>query len=1048
MSEITINSFVIDTYRKGGSTATVRIYADESFLTSQEEWIVHSRPKTKEFYKSVSCTVSGSNLTVAQFILDSTTNALTGNNPTYTACIYDENGRFVEYLFRNYQVPHNLSPASPIDYSDLVQYNEDAPAHQPGVTYTQAEVNNLFNTIPQLDDSEIWDEIRQTKYLQSYASLSAAITSIGSVTPTELRVTQQCAISANTTIPANIHITFGGNGSFTVASGYTLTISSAGRMGVKKYFYGDGSTVFAKNATGGEFRLEWWTGISDGTSNYSAAIAQVITSMTTSTGSVCKVGPGVWKLDSVTIPSGCFIEGAGRTTNITSGTVFKPYSTSAIDVFTFATGALYAGLRNCTVTTDGTVSTSSRAVVLPTNATTSFGVQLQNVHLHATLASSTVFELNDGGSNFEAVALSMRDVLVTVPVTGIGIKTESINTSLKADNLVFSTARGGTDFYVSALGWLEIDGLDARGPGSAVGTFADRDAGESITATISNGGTSLTLAGGIFTENDIGQKIVSSGQTFYITGLTSTTVATVTPAASPAITAQDAVIYRYTPDTTTLASTVFNVVGDHNTFEVNGFADEGFQYFGIFNASTNVSPMVFNAMTIQSLIDIKAACVLAFNGCALRSQLFTDDAGITGSLFFNQCSWDKTSIFNTGTTVELTTATPWGVHDGDSKIYTDTSFHEGIQQQHFETRVNFIDRRDGAATPIAGFGSSSNSDQPAVRIGRWNNYTKDFDHYYDINRDAAVDGYLDFAGNQAFPNRGYRFNANVCAVTFRGTILTPTQIAANQNDYVPSDSSLLIRLSSDASRNITGMAFTDTQKAGEMHILYNVGSFNITLVNQSGLSAAAYRFQNDTDTDHLLRPFEAAFCIYDSTTSRWRVSKWNISGVSSNGTTLTVGLIIAGTSADFSSNLSVNGTTTLENALTVKATAAINDVATFSDAVRCTSPTAGMGYYTGAGGTVTQGTSRTTGVTLNKVCGAITLFSAAGSATPASFVVTNSTVAATDTVIVNQKSGTDVYIVSVSAVSAGSFRITSYTTGGTTVEQPVFNFSVIKAVTS
>lgn len=108
--------------------------------------------------------------------------------------------------------------------------------------------------------------------------------------------------------------------------------------------------------------------------------------------------------------------------------------------------------------------------------------------------------------------------------------------------------------------------------------------------------------------------------------------------------------------------------------------------------------------------------------------------------------------------------------------------------------------------------------------------------------------------------------------------------------------------------------------------------------------------------------------------------------------------------------------------------------------------TAGLGYATGAGGAVTQITSRTTGVTLNAVCGAITLFSAAGSTTAASFTVTNSAVAATDTIIVCQKSGTDKYNVRVSAVGAGSFEITFATISGTTTEQPVFNFSVIKAV--
>jgi hypothetical protein len=110
------------------------------------------------------------------------------------------------------------------------------------------------------------------------------------------------------------------------------------------------------------------------------------------------------------------------------------------------------------------------------------------------------------------------------------------------------------------------------------------------------------------------------------------------------------------------------------------------------------------------------------------------------------------------------------------------------------------------------------------------------------------------------------------------------------------------------------------------------------------------------------------------------------------------------------------------------------------------SGTAGVGYATGAGGAVTQITSRTTGVTLNKTTGAITLFSAAGSATAATFTVTNSTVAATDVIILNQKSGTDLYDLMVTAVAAGSFNLTFRTTGGTTTETPVFNFAVIKGV--
>ena len=110
--------------------------------------------------------------------------------------------------------------------------------------------------------------------------------------------------------------------------------------------------------------------------------------------------------------------------------------------------------------------------------------------------------------------------------------------------------------------------------------------------------------------------------------------------------------------------------------------------------------------------------------------------------------------------------------------------------------------------------------------------------------------------------------------------------------------------------------------------------------------------------------------------------------------------------------------------------------------------TGGLGYGTGSGGTVTQGTSRTTGVTLSKSNGAITMFSAAGSATAATFTVTNTLVAATDTIILNQKSGTNLYVLLVTAVAAGSFNITFYTTGGTATDAPVINFALIKAVTA
>lgn len=104
-----------------------------------------------------------------------------------------------------------------------------------------------------------------------------------------------------------------------------------------------------------------------------------------------------------------------------------------------------------------------------------------------------------------------------------------------------------------------------------------------------------------------------------------------------------------------------------------------------------------------------------------------------------------------------------------------------------------------------------------------------------------------------------------------------------------------------------------------------------------------------------------------------------------------------------------------------------------------------LGYAFNTGGSVVQTTSRTTSVTLDKTNGVIQLVPAAGTASWQSFVVYNSLVRATDTIIVNQKSGTDLYIISVTKILDDQFTISFATTGGTTTEQPVFSFSIIKA---
>ena len=107
-----------------------------------------------------------------------------------------------------------------------------------------------------------------------------------------------------------------------------------------------------------------------------------------------------------------------------------------------------------------------------------------------------------------------------------------------------------------------------------------------------------------------------------------------------------------------------------------------------------------------------------------------------------------------------------------------------------------------------------------------------------------------------------------------------------------------------------------------------------------------------------------------------------------------------------------------------------------------------LGYTAAAQGTVTQLTSKATGVTLNKSAGQITMNNAAlGATTNVTFVLTNSTLSAKDVVLVNVAGGTaatDTYNCWVSGHAAGSCTIVVRNiSGGSLSEAVVLNFVII-----
>lgn len=98
---------------------------------------------------------------------------------------------------------------------------------------------------------------------------------------------------------------------------------------------------------------------------------------------------------------------------------------------------------------------------------------------------------------------------------------------------------------------------------------------------------------------------------------------------------------------------------------------------------------------------------------------------------------------------------------------------------------------------------------------------------------------------------------------------TPAQITSNQNDYNMGYTTT-IRLSTDASRDITGIAYkTD----GQRYEIWNVGSNDIVLKHQDTNSSAANRIICSTGADITLSANEGAVAWYDTVDDRWRVYK-------------------------------------------------------------------------------------------------------------------------------------------------------------------------------
>jgi len=149
-------------------------------------------------------------------------------------------------------------------------------------------------------------------------------------------------------------------------------------------------------------------------------------------------------------------------------------------------------------------------------------------------------------------------------------------------------------------------------------------------------------------------------------------------------------------------------------------------------------------------------------------------------------------------------------------------------------------------------------------------------------------------------------------------------------------------------------------------------------------------------------------------------------------------------------NTNAAGTNTIDYG--ADETTSIRGPLSTTSSVLSSSSSLGIGYKTGAGSTVTQITSRATGVTINSICGQITTDNSSLAAeASAKFTVTNSSVAEADVIVISFRDAvalnTDVVVTD---TAAGTFEITvinnNVAAGTAETGAIVINYAIIKAV--
>lgn len=954
MTQITIATFDRDNWQIGGASATLRIYADVQFRTSDDDIIERGDPRGGgNWYKEVACTIAGTTLTVPEFTIDSTTDS-SNRNSTYTGVLFDSNGRRRDTLFGAYRIPHNLG--STVQWSAIYDYNAMVRSllqyAYPNIDQVQTIVDSAIASI----------ELDGSAYLSEYASFAAAVADIGS-TPKTLNVGKDVTLTSALVIPSTLKIRLVNTAKFIDGGGGSLTFQGTGLIDAESQ-----DAAFSGFAAGEVV----WTG-----SNYPKRLSS---SLWADTNLDAKLTRAIAALDGKVATIIAYPGLLTTETRITEGLSVHftegDYTCSHDTYLSTNDSAAFVVESNVRLSGDGNgksrliESANNVRYILASGAETNpFDGANENIEItgltfvgnaltgtdptssainlgncvNGRIQHNSFLETHGYGAfcgSFTTANNRANGVWITDNYL-YGLRTQQLgatsgeNIHISRNTIITGPSSGGAMSIIDVEPNADSHGcdnvhiqdnfIDARLSQQSINAItAQKGFGDNLRNVRITGNTIIARDNTVQTfravDVDTGANTVfmadhgfKTGQAVVISGTPPTGLGA-SPSYKFAIWYDQNRLRFAETQADAIAGTAIDLTATGSGEIVSiGSVSNGVQLWG-----AQYSTVSDNTIIGATQIGVDAQGTFAASirdnkliGCVLPVSLSGSTAGhIEG----NRADVASAVPLTQGSAVlEADSDVTVSTTAGSPNVIVDSIVDAGAPAAPWwwaglTITINGVDYviayKAGSDTLVLTTNALSNLSEVTATIKTCTNvYAGNNFNTYDIRPTSKILS----AGDRS-----------------AATSHSPAQVTANQNNYNPGSVAPRWNISTDASREITGIELSGapsyfTHLDGQRHEIYNAGSFDIVLKHQSGSSTEANRLKSVTGADVTISAGEVAELEYSTVISRWILSKKASSGSMATDTIWDAkGDLAAATAANAAAKLSVgtNGTVLKANSAT------------------------------------------------------------------------------------------------------------------------------------